>query len=281
MTIDLKKLSYLFLGVAGTSGIIWGLDAFINKEDNLKPDKTTTSKENTQLNEGWSSKKQPSNDNVNIFNSEGYDKDGFNNHGFDKEGYDKNGYNIYGRDRDGYNRHGFDKEGFNRAGIDSEGYSKTKFNVYGVDRAGYCYSYYEERIPIIRARLNEAKQKLQDGEFRYALFDSRVVMDEALRLLVHHYDGVNESDDSMLTNLKICESKNLIHDKELIDHLHAARIICNKNNHNISNDETLTHQKVYFVIMQINDLLDKVEYSILYKSKTNNIDIFLNGRKKG
>ena len=104
---------------------------------------------------------------------------------------------------------------------------------------------------------------MEEREFRYALFDSRVVFDETLRLLVQHYEGITNSEDSMLNNLKTCEYKHLFTDIEFINRLHCVRIICNDNNHKIKSEESLTQNKVYFVIMQVRDLLIEAEEILL------------------
>jgi hypothetical protein len=41
-----------------------------------------------------------------IFNSQGYDKDGFNEAGRNKKGYDREGFNVFGR-KNGFNRSGY------------------------------------------------------------------------------------------------------------------------------------------------------------------------------
>ncbi len=48
------------------------------------------------------------------FDKNGYGRDGFDSSGLDKDGYDKNGYDIYLLDRNGYDKDGFDKDGNER-----------------------------------------------------------------------------------------------------------------------------------------------------------------------
>ena len=52
----------------------------------------------------------------NIYNIDGYDKDGYDKNGYDEDGYDKNGY-----DEDGYDQEGYDKKGYNSFCYDRQG----------------------------------------------------------------------------------------------------------------------------------------------------------------
>jgi hypothetical protein len=72
-----------------------------------------------------------------IFNSSGYDYNGFNAQGLDKDGYDRNGFNAQGWDRDGYDKDGYNAAGFNRAGYDKNGFNAQGFNSMGYDKDGY------------------------------------------------------------------------------------------------------------------------------------------------
>lgn len=272
MTINLKNLSLILLGVAGTSGIIYGIDSFSNtkkatdsvSDNNIKLSKHNTLSDDEQSTDSKHSITESKNEQSQpIYDSEGYDKDGRDKYGFDRNGYDRSGFNMYGIDHDGFNRKGFDKDGYNREGLDRQGFSRNKYNAFGVDRAGHCHEYYEEYLSLLNNRLEDAYQKMEEREFRYALFDSRVVFDETLRLLVQHYEGITNSEDSMLSNLKTCEYKHLFTDIEFINRLHGVRIICNDNNHKIKSEESLTQNKVYFVIMQVRDLLIEAEEILL------------------
>ena len=90
-----------------------------------------------------------------------------------------------------------------------------------------------------------------------------IVMEDALRMIVHHSEGADDSDDRMLVNLKICEHKHLLDDNEFLDRLHGVRRICNANGHELDAEETMSHNKVHFVVMQIRDLLDSAEKTLV------------------
>ena len=142
------------------------------------------------------------------------------------------------------------------------------YNDSGFDQAGHDKFYYVDHIEHLRHRLDDAYEQLSNGEFRYALFDSRIVMEDALRLIVHHSQGSKEADDRLLINLKICEKEHLLEDKDFVNRLHDVRRICNANGHDINSEESLTHQKVYFVVMQIRDLLDAAETTLVKGGKS-------------
>lgn len=189
------------------------------------------------------------------FDSLGYDKDGFDMRGIDKEGYNRKGY-----DSQGYRRNGFDSDGFNREGVDWQGYFKNGYNLSGLDRAKFDRHYYAEIIKKLRFRLKESYQQLQQGKFRYALYDARTVLEKILKLIVQHSNGVANGNDSIFKNMKICEKQRLLGDNmELMARLHEVRHICNFNGHEFTAEEKMNHKKVYFVIMQIKDLLNIAE----------------------
>lgn len=120
--------------------------------------------------------------------------------------------------------------------------------------------YYQKQITRLRVRLDEAFTRMEHADFRYAVYDARVVMDEALRMIVQHTEGVAETtNDSLLNKLKICENKHLLNDEDFLDRLHAVRKICNVNGHEVDADNYLTHDKAHFVVMQTRDLIDTAE----------------------
>lgn len=88
-------------------------------------------------------------------------------------------------------------------------------------------------------------------------------MEDALRMIVQHAEGNNESDDRMLINLKICEHKHLLDDNDFWDRLHGVRHICNANGHELDAEEGMSHNKVHFVVMQIRDLLVSAEKTLV------------------
>ena len=197
------------------------------------------------------------------FDAEGYDRSGRDKRGFDRDGFDPEGFDRYGRDSEGYNRSGFGIDGFNRDGVDRQGYRRDGYDSDGTDRAGNCREYYSGYISRLRERLDDAHAQLRDGGFRYALYDARVTLEEALRLLVQHARGDDISDDRLLTCLKICEQQGLIPDTEFLNRLHDVRRICNCNGHEVNAEENMTFNKVYFVIMQVRDLLDYTKKHLL------------------
>lgn len=205
---------------------------------------------------------------VDGYDRQGFDIDGYDRSGRDKRGYDRNGFDVdgfdrFGRDAEGFRRNGFGIDGFNREGYDWQGYGRDRYNASGLDRAGHCRQYYSDHIEQLRGRLDEAYQQLQRGEFRYAIYDARVVMEDALRMIVHHSEGADDSDDRMLVNLKICEHKHLLNNNEFLDRLHGVRRICNANGHELDAEETMSHNKVHFVVIQIRDLLDSAEKTLV------------------
>lgn len=198
------------------------------------------------------------------YTADGYNKDGLDRRGFNREGYDAEGYDRFGRDSEGYYRNGYDMSGFNREGYDRQGYGRNFYSAAGFDRAGRTEHQYVDLMGRLHVRLNDAQRQLDIGEYRYAINDARLVMEEAIRLIVEHASGMDYSGDCLLENLKICENKSLLQvDPIFIDRLHGVRHICNEVSHELDASERLTHQKTYFVIMQTRDLLESAK-KVLY-----------------
>ena len=171
-----------------------------------------------------------------------------------------NKYDAEEFDKEEYDEKGFSEDGFNRKGVDWQGYSPNGYNQLGVDRAKCDRQYYAGSIKKLRFRLDESYQQLQQGKFRYALYDVRTVLEEILRLIVQHTNGVVDGNDSIFENMKICERKRLLgDDAELMTRLHTVRHICNFNGHEFMAEERMNHGKVHFAIMQIKDLLNIAE----------------------
>ncbi len=196
------------------------------------------------------------------YDSDGFDRSGRDAHGYDRQGYDKDGYNSRGLDADGYRRNGFDLDGFNRDGYDRLGYGRDRYNSSGLDRANHTRDYYSDLIARLRKRLYEAHQQLRQESFRYAVQDARLVMEETIRALVQHEQGSNDSDDSTLNNLKLCEKKGLI-DADTLSRLHDIRRIGNENGHELDAENYMTYNKVHFVIKQVQALLDFAEEKLV------------------
>ena len=113
--------------------------------------------------------------------------------------YDEDGYDTEKYDREGYSRTCYDRQGYGW-----QSYGRDQYNASSLDRAGHCRQYYSGRIEQLRDHLDETYQQLQRGEFRYAIYDARVVMKDALRMTIHHSECANDSDNRILINLKIC-----------------------------------------------------------------------------
>ena len=284
--LDLKSAGYILGGIAGITGLTLAVEAIVDSlsgydrngydADGYGRDGFNAAGFNRQ---GYDRQGRDVNGfdrdgfNSRGFDADGYDRQGFDINGFDrngrdKRGYDRDGFDIdgfdrFGRDAEGYRRNGFGLDGFNREGFDWQGYGRDRYNASGLNRAGHCRKYYSEHIGQLRERLDEAYQQLQRGEFRYAVYDARVVMEDALRMIVQHAEGSNESDDRMLVNLKVCERKCLLDDNEFLDRLHDVRRICNANGHELDAEAGMSHNKVHFVVMQIRDLLDSAEQTLV------------------
>ena len=203
------------------------------------------------------------------YDREGYDAEGFDRSGCDKQGYDRRGYNTDGFDRngldaEGYRRNGFDLEGYDRDGLDSSGFGRDKYDSQGLDRAGHCRQYYSDHFAALWERLEEARERLKQKEYRYAVYDARVVMEDALRMRVQHEVGTQSNDDRILANLKFCERRHLLGDGAFMDRLHGVRKICNTNGHEFDAEDSFTHNKVYFVVMQVGELLQAAEAELIY-----------------
>lgn len=197
------------------------------------------------------------------FTADGYNRDGWDRRGFNRQGYDAEGFDRYGRDAEGYYRNGYDRDGFNRDGYDRQGYGRDFYSESGFDRAGKSSENYVDYIGKLYLRLRDAHRQMENGAFRYAINDARLVMEETLRLVVEHASGTDNIGDGLLENLKICENKNLLSvEPEFIDRLHGVRHICNEVTHELAASDRLTHQKTYFVIMQTRDLLKSAETTL-------------------
>jgi len=197
------------------------------------------------------------------YDSEGYDKQGYDRSGFNCQGYNLEGYDIFGYDIEGYHRNGYARDGFNRDGMNRQGYGRDKYNRFGLDPAGHCWQFYSDHLEQLRSRLDDAYQQMKQKKYRYAIYDARVVMEETLKLVVEHSEGHDETGDTMLENLKICENKQLLgEDSEFLNKLHEVRRICNANGHELDAEKTETHSKVHFVMMQIRALLDLAKCSL-------------------
>lgn len=123
--------------------------------------------------------------------------------------------------------------------------------------------YYAE-IKELRYLLDEAYQQMQQGQYRYAIYDADSVMRQAIKIMLRYKNEGYVLDD-LLMNMKICERKKLFGtDKDFINRLHEVYYICECGGRKFDKGKYLNHRKVYFVIMQLKDLLNFVEQDMIY-----------------
>lgn len=124
--------------------------------------------------------------------------------------------------------------------------------------------YYAENIKELRYLLDEAYQQMQQGQFRYAIYDADSVMRQAIKIMLQYKNGGYVLDD-LLMNMKICERKKVFGaDKDFISRLYEVYHICECDGREFNKGEYLNHRKVHFVIMQLKDLLNFVEGEMIY-----------------
>lgn len=124
--------------------------------------------------------------------------------------------------------------------------------------------YYAEDIKKLRYLLDEAYQQMQQGRYRYAIYDADSVMKEAIKILLQ-YKNRGYAMDDLLMNIKICERKKLLGtDKDFISRLYEVYHICGCEGERFNKGKYINHRKVHFVIMQLKDLLNFVESEITY-----------------
>lgn len=215
---------------------------------------------------------------VNGYNTLGYDKDGFDRFGFsadgynrngrdrsgyDRNGYDENGFDRYGKDSEGYKRNGFNSEGFNRDGYDYQGYARNRYNHQGIDRAGKCRQHYSHCLEQLHIFLDQAHHQIYKNEYRYALYEIRIILEETIKLIVQHNVGYENIGDCLLANLKICERNNLL-DSTFIDKLHGIRKLCNANGHKLFIEKNLSYETVVYAATQIELLLSTAKALLVH-----------------
>lgn len=208
------------------------------------------------------------------FDAKGYARDGFNADGYDWKGYNRegrdiSGFDYFGYDGEGYHKNGYNWDGYNREGVDWQGYGRDKYNTAGLDRYGNNRQYYAYYITKLYSLKDEAFKQLKSEEYVYALLDARMILEEAVNLIIGHNLGERGLGDSLIENLKICEKKVLLgDDQDFINRLHGVRKLCNPNMHSISNTENITHDQVHFAIMQVKELLAVVEDILIFQGRT-------------
>lgn len=190
------------------------------------------------------------------FNRQGFDRDGFDRKGYDAEGYDRNGFDINrydrnGRDKYGYDRNGIDTEGYDRDGYDSEGYDKN-----GQDRAGHAKQYYAVRVTEMENKIETALAQLVADNFRYALSDIRVGIEQGVKDILSHKVGSKGYESNRLDyNIRICEKKKIM-EQEFIEKLYSAKNYCNLLLHE---DIEKKSNQVYFCWQVLREITEVVK----------------------
>lgn len=117
-------------------------------------------------------------------------------------------------------------------------------------------------IRQLRNRLDKAYQQMQKGQFCYAVYDADCVMREAVKRILRSRNGYVSED--LLENLKTCERRRLFGaDTELLRKLYEVYHICSREQRTLKQEKYLNYKKVYFVIMQLKDLLNFVEREVV------------------
>lgn len=189
------------------------------------------------------------------FNRQGFDRDGFDRKGYDAEGYDRNGFDINrydrnGRDKYGYDRNGIDTEGYDRDGYDSKGYDKN-----GQDRAGHDKQYYANRVTLMEKNIGTARVQLRVDNFRYALSDIRVGIEQGVKDILSHKVGKGYESNRLDYNIGICEKKKIM-EQEFIEKLYSAKNHCNLPLHE---DIEKNRNQVYFCWQVLREITEDVK----------------------
>lgn len=104
---------------------------------------------------------------------------------------------------------------------------------------------------------------MKEHKYRYAIFDAKVIIEEAIQLLLGHSLGSFKFDEKnkLFSIINLCKGEKLL-DTDEIDKIHEVRKIANSNGHEFGYDEEVPHDKVHFVVMQTLDLLNVIEKKI-------------------
>lgn len=175
---------------------------------------------------------------------------------YDDDGYDEDGFDRRGKDRDGYDRNGYNADGFNRQGYNRAGYKSDGYNDKGIDRNGKNKDYYRKRLKKLRMRIRDAKDRMSENNYVYALDDTRVVLDETAKMLIRHFWGQGAvRDGEIKENVMICRNRGILR-QELAEDLCRVLHSCNIASHELDADIKLKHSHVWFSIRQMEELLD-------------------------
>lgn len=163
----------------------------------------------------------------------------------------------------GYRKRKITHQVYNPEGFDCYGYDKNKYNISGIDRVGHCRRYYSDIMETLWGRLDDAFLQWKQDKYRYAVYDAKVVMEEALQILVQHSERADGTGDKASDNLKICGMKRLLGgDSDFYEKLYRTKHICNANGHDMDASNSLSRNKAYYVLAQTKELLSRTENSL-------------------
>lgn len=146
---------------------------------------------------------------------------------------------------------------FAEDGFDRFGYDRFLYDRHGIDRSGKTREKYAKDYGYLCAAVCEAERKLREQEYNDALNRSRQVFEAVLSILLLHKLGAEASSyGKILDKQQACESYCLLgDDTEFIEGLHKVRKTCNRNSHEITYADTVSHNKVHAVVMTVKDLV--------------------------
>lgn len=165
---------------------------------------------------------------------------------------------------EGYNKDSSDTDGFSHNAFDCEDSGRDLFNIKGFDKSNRNRHFYMSYLARLYRLKEDSLKLLNEGAYRYALLNSRTIVDDTLSLLLGHAIGNTYQGAKLSTKLRICEEKHLLgSNQEFINSLHGVCRVCSPRLHTIENEHEITHQQVYFTIMQSMKLLQMAEKILL------------------
>ena len=139
---------------------------------------------------------------------------------------------------------------------------KYRYDYFGAEEIEFGNQDYENYLMLLNEHYDKAISQMKQGNLNYALYEIRLIIEVALRLLVSYQKGVDEVDTKMFNNLKICEATQLL-DYGLINRLHTTRKICNMNGHEMSLVKEPCIEDVEFAANQARELMESAQYAFL------------------
>ena len=136
----------------------------------------------------------------------------------------------------------------------------NRYNALGLDCAGFSKAYYRVSINRLLDRACDAGRQMQDGNYRYAVFDSRAVAESAMKMLLRH-NGLETG--RMEEDIENCRLNGLI-TADMAGRLHGVRLLGNFNGHNMYAPDNLNHEKAFFSLMQALELISEIEIQLLW-----------------